>query len=102
MRAGIELRAALPPPHAADGGFWTFPSFGRNPSRPMLLSRFHEFERQLKARGWTYDTNREVFLNRLCEVLPRDSLLKLLPEMTWDELASYKDVRYDQLRSNRP
>ena len=65
----------------------------------MLLSRFHNFERQLKARGWTYDTNTEVFLNRIGEVLPNDSLLRLLPEMTWDELASYKDIRYDLSRA---
>jgi hypothetical protein len=62
----------------------------------MLFSRLHEFERQLKARGWTYDANRERFLNRIGQEIQRETLLRLLPEMTWDELASYHDHRHEQ------
>ena len=60
----------------------------------MLLSRFEQFERALKANGWTYDVGREVFRNRLGLVLGSESLLRLLPEMTRDELACYQEYRY--------
>jgi hypothetical protein len=33
-------------------------------------------------------------------LLENDSLLRLLPEMTRDELDSYRDHRYEQLRRN--
>lgn len=66
----------------------------------MLLSRFEQFDRALKANGWTYDADREVFLNRLGQALKTDSLLRLLPEMTWDELDSYRDHRYDESQKN--
>jgi len=66
----------------------------------MLLSRFEKLDCALKAKGWTYDLDRDVFLNRVGQVLETESLLRLLPEMTWDELASYRDRRYEQSQKN--
>lgn len=48
----------------------------------VLVSRFEKFDRALKANGWTYHVDREVFLNCAGQVLENKSLLRLLAEMT--------------------
>jgi hypothetical protein len=67
----------------------------------MLLSRFDKFDRALKAKGWTYDVQRGVFLNHLGRVLDNESLLRLVPEMACDELDGYRDHRYEQSPKKR-
>ena len=62
----------------------------------MLLSRFEQFECALKAKGWTYDVANEVFRNRVGRLISSETLLRLIPDMSWDELDSYRDHQYEQ------
>ena len=66
--------------------------------RPILNDQLRAIRRGSGQRGWTYDTGDEAFREGE-RVLDVDELLGLLPELTLDELASYQDDRYDQLRA---
>ena len=63
------------------------------------MTCFEQFDRALKAKGWTYVAGNEVFRTvgkrRIGEPV---KLLALLPEMSLDELVSWQDDRYDRSR----
>jgi len=60
----------------------------------MLLSRFQVIERQIRARGWTYDVENKEFHDAE-RLIGWQELFALLPIMKLDELASYLHERYD-------
>jgi hypothetical protein len=60
------------------------------------MSIFDEPDKQLAARGWTYDAKSECFMDAGNHVDYR-ALLALVPAMTLDELASYVDRKHDSL-----
>ena len=62
------------------------------------MTRFAQFDRALRERGWTYDVEREVSRAGKRRIDEAEKLLALLPEMTLDELVSYQDDQYDKSR----
>ena len=54
------------------------------------MTTFSQLDSALKSNGWCYDVGDEVFSGGKAR-LDHRSVLKLVPGMTLDELASYKD-----------
>jgi hypothetical protein len=52
-----------------------------------------------QSKGWTYDKGNEEFRTRGGRIVECELLLRLLPDVTLDELAIYQDDRCDNLRS---
>jgi hypothetical protein len=63
------------------------------------MSTFDTLDKQLAAAGWTYDADNEQFLAGKRRLDYR-RVLALVPGMTLDELASYQDLKYDDLRAS--
>jgi len=59
------------------------------------MTTFTKLDRAIRAKGWHYDAGDEVFRdgNRR---LDYRRVLKLVPRMTLDELASYQDDKADK------
>jgi hypothetical protein len=65
----------------------------------MTKEQSAEFDRQLAARGWTYDPAAEEFRDgpRLLEW--EDVIGLVVPGLSLDDLAAYQDAKYDDLRA---
>jgi hypothetical protein len=65
------------------------------------MTRFQQFNRELKRRGWRYDVGGEGFFDEHGRRINWHRLVRLLPDMTLDELASYQDDRWDRSPDRR-
>ena len=55
-----------------------------------------EFERQVAARGWRYDEQSELFMDG-DRVVDFEDVIALVPGMTPEDMAAYRDDKWDQL-----
>jgi hypothetical protein len=60
-----------------------------------------EFERQLAARGWSYDVDNQDFRDAK-RVIGWREVIRLVPGLTLDDLAAWEDDRVDQRATSGP
>jgi hypothetical protein len=66
-------------------------SYGRN-----VMTTFERIDAALLAKGWRYDARRDLFFDGDKRLRFR-TVVALIPGLTLDELASYRDEQYTQL-----
>ena len=64
------------------------------------MSTFTALDKALRAAGWRYDTGDECFFDG-GKWLDYRKIVKLVPGMNLEQLASYQDDKYDRLVKRR-
>ena len=59
------------------------------------MSTYTQLDRALKANGWRYDRGDEIFLDGAGKPLHYQKVLRPVPGMSLDAMASDQDYNYD-------